>query len=624
MGTDGGMEGEAAAGASTRGQDVRAAYRDATAALVSTRLAVAAGFFLFFVGIAVVLEPLYHPERGARLAHVYLVETAVCLAAILTRRVPAVRRWSVPVAAAVCAALASLMIRYNVLVGGAAERCAMFQVCFLSGTVVLLPWGWRAQLAVATASLAGFAIALPHLVASDALAFTVLGMGTGATLSVVGARFLDRYRHDAFVREAQLGRASRVQREEAQVAAALLHVTGTLGVHIDQPDLLQRVNQLAREHLQCGWSATLLWDERRAAFRVHAVADGREPEWRDMVREIELPLDVVPLFAACRTAELIEIADARQSPLVPRELMERLNIRSALVTPIVRGDDVVGIVAHGQGRDGAPGPYTAKQRRLAIGIAQATAVALENARLIADLHAASRLKSEFVATMSHELRTPLNVITGYTDLLVEGAFGTLTADQQDTVARIRRSAFELLDLVNATLDLGRLESGRHDVECAGIDVGGLFDELDREVEAVVPPAVRLRWVVEPGAGQLFTDRAKVKTILKNLVGNALKFTADGTVDVRAARRPDGVALVVRDTGIGIAPADLPVIFDMFRQVDGSATRRFGGVGLGLHIVRRLAGLLGGSVAVESTPHVGSTFTVILPRRDAESARATGT
>ncbi|HJQ73901.1 MAG TPA: GAF domain-containing sensor histidine kinase [Gaiellaceae bacterium] len=613
-GGDGGapVGGAAEPTAEPTAEAIAAAYRDDTLEVIRQRLGVATLCFLFFVGLAVVLEPIFHPERGSTLRNNFVLELAVCAvgfgASFSRRLLPHART----IAGAVCAALGLLMIRYNVLVGGAAERCAMFQVCLLSGVFVLLPWGWRTHLAVALSSLAGFAIAAPWLAASDALVYPALALGTGAVTSVLGAAFLDRYRRDAFARTALLEHTSRSKQEEAEVAAALVGITHTIGARLGRPDMLQRVNALAREALGCQWSSTFLWDERRRAFGLAAIVDDRDAEWHEELAQLDLTADTLPLLRTFVAGELIEVADAADDPRVPPDLMRRLGVSSGLCTPIARGGAIIAFLAHGHGRNSRTGAFSPKQRRLALGVAHATAIALENTRLIADLESASRLKSEFVATMSHELRTPLNVITGYADLLSEGTFGALTAEQQDTLARMRQSAFDLLELVDATLDLGRLEAGREAVDVATVDMRALWAELERELAPLAGPDVTMRWLLEPAAHHVETDRVKLKTILKNLVGNALKFTPRGSVEVRGRAARGRLTVEVRDTGIGIAPADLPVIFEMFRQVDGSSTRRFGGVGLGLHIVKRLVELLGGTIAVESTVGVGTEFVLSLP------------
>jgi signal transduction histidine kinase len=591
-----------------------AVYAAETERVLRHRLTIMVGLFLALVGTSVVLEHLFHAERGPIIRAFYAVEALACGAAVLACRRGRVSLPPGPVSALLASTLGLLMTLYNVMVGGEVERTATAQVCLLSGLVVLMPWGWRAQLAVSVASLLSLGLVAGYVPVDEAYTYSALALLTGALTSVCGAFFLDRYRFDAFLRSA-------LQHEEAEIAASLVHVGETLSAHLDQPDMLERVTALAVDSVGCDWSSIFVWDEQRESYHLGANT-GSRAEVAAMLRQIDFPRGSLPIFDSFRPGEILEMRDVREQTLVPLELQRKFEVASALYVPISRRERIVGVLVCGYRQ--RTGDFTAKQHRLALGIAHATAIAIENARLIKDLQAVSRLKSEFVSTMSHELRTPLNVITGYTDLLVEGAFGPLPPEAHDSLVRVRRSALELFDLVNATLDLGRLESGRDPLSLAPLDLDGLFAEIARDLEALVPAVVTLNWTNTVGPEPVISDRVKLKSVLKNLVSNALKFTSEGRVDVVAAHAGGVLRLEVRDTGIGIAAEDVPMIFEMFRQVDGSLTRRFGGVGLGLHIVKRVVQQLGGTIEVDSTPGKGSTFSVALPATIVTDRRATGT
>jgi len=229
--------------------------------------------------------------------------------------------------------------------------------------------------------------------------------------------------------------------------------------------------------------------------------------------------------------------------------------------------------------------------------------------------AANRAKSVFLANMSHELRTPLNAIIGFTRLVKRRAQDALPPEQIDNLEKVLVSANRLLDMINAILDVSKIETGKMDVQPSTFDVAALIDTC---LQVVGPTAeskqLRLVKEIEADLPPLFSDRDKVREILLNLLSNAVKFTDTGAITVTARLQGETLALEVADTGIGIPEGASDQIFEAFRQVDASTTRRHGGTGLGLSLSRQLARLLGGDVTLESVVGEGLTFTLTLPIR----------
>jgi signal transduction histidine kinase len=231
-------------------------------------------------------------------------------------------------------------------------------------------------------------------------------------------------------------------------------------------------------------------------------------------------------------------------------------------------------------------------------------------------NAANDAKSTFLATMSHELRTPLTAIIGYEELLVEGVFGELTSDQRRHLGRIKVSAAHLLALIDQVLTLARLDAGQERISLETIAVADL---LEWTVTLIEPLALAkgLTFAVllsdaEVSACTIRSDLTKVRQILVNLLGNAVKFTDRGGVELTVSHAADAVHFAIRDSGIGISSGDVDRVFGAFWQVEQRPTRTAGGSGLGLSVSRRLARLLGGDVTISSERGVGSTFTFILP------------
>ncbi len=314
--------------------------------------------------------------------------------------------------------------------------------------------------------------------------------------------------------------------------------------------------------------------------------------------------------AKLEVRQVCEVTADMPQGSAPQAIFHPLGATAALCVGLWQGQDLVGyqIVAY-QGNT----EFTPSHKRFASGIAQLASLALANAQLLAKLERIGRLKDDFLSTVSHELRTPLNSILGYTDLALEGDLGPLTAEQNVALQIVKNAAEKELDLITAILIVSELEAGQLRAVREAVNVTELMEELRVETQQRLnmKPGVGLVWRVPPVLPVLHTDRTKLRLVLQNLLSNAIKFTQQGHVTVDVYPSAEGLEFCVTDTGIGIAPEVRPVIFEMFRQGDSSATRRYEGAGLGLYIVQRMLELLRGAVRVESEVGRGSTFYVTL-------------
>jgi len=314
-----------------------------------------------------------------------------------------------------------------------------------------------------------------------------------------------------------------------------------------------------------------------------------------------------------------------------RETLLRSGVRAVLAVPLLREGHLIGSLAVIRNQ---PGDFAADVVQLLTTFATQSALAIQNARLFRQLEdkgrqieVANRHKSEFLANMSHELRTPLNAIIGYSEMLEEDAAeldgGRLVPD----IEKINAAGKHLLELINAVLDLSKIEAGKMELYLEDVDVARLV----QDIAAVIKPlaeknATRLEVACALDAGIMHADITKLRQSLFNLLSNACKFTQRGTVSLEVTREPgaagDWLRFGVRDTGIGMTPEQMTRLFQEFSQADAATTRRFGGTGLGLALSRRLCRMMGGDVTVESEAGRGSTFAIRLPARVPEAGPET--
>ncbi|HEX2541060.1 MAG TPA: ATP-binding protein [Caldimonas sp.] len=425
-------------------------------------------------------------------------------------------------------------------------------------------------------------------------------------------------------------------REEALVLDLLNRTGAAIASTLDLQPLLQTVTDVATALSGASFGAFFYntVDPSGAAFQLFTLSGAAREQFERFGHPRATPI-FAPTFAGEAPVRIDDVlADPRYGRWAPHHGMPEghLPVRSYLAVPVkLRSGETIGALLFGHPD---PGVFTERSERLVAGIASQASIAVDNARLYeetkrmlaereswveaeraarADIARVSRLKDEFLSTLSHELRTPLTAMLGWAKVLL------LKSNEPATLERglqaISRNAAAQGKLIEDLLDMSRIISGKVRLD---VQPTGLAPIVEIAVEAVRPSAdakqVRITTSLDPAAGTVSGDPARLQQVLWNLLSNAVKFTPrDGRVEVVLRRVEAQLELSVSDSGIGIAPDFLPNVFDRFRQADSSATRKHSGLGLGLSIVKQLVELHGGTVTATSDGiDRGATFTVCLP------------
>lgn len=382
---------------------------------------------------------------------------------------------------------------------------------------------------------------------------------------------------------------------------------------LDTERILGTVLSRTRDVLPCDHVSAVLFDPDGTTSARLYLREG-DSENRVQVEPIHLRPDEIEARSRSRDGVIMVDADPAH-PLAP---LFRPGIQSLLVMPIFLSYRLSGIIALGY----LAAPSLSEEDLLqARRLADQIAVAIHNSQLYEktrkqaeELERANRVKDEFLSVVSHELRTPLTVIMGYTGMIQDRLLGEVNAEQDKALAMVMQRSLDLLSLINSIMEATKIETGTAKAEIQELALKNFLDDLRSVYNVPLSKGLALRWDYPADLPTVRLDGMKLKYILQSLIDNAIKFTEKGHVSVSARylAASEAVEFKVADTGIGIPSEALPLIFEKFRQVDSSERRTYGGVGLGLFVVKKFTYLLGGKVEVESEPGVGSTFTLTLP------------
>ena len=398
---------------------------------------------------------------------------------------------------------------------------------------------------------------------------------------------------------------------------ALGEVSQAVNSTLDLPAVLSTIVAKAVQLSDTEAGAIYVYDEATRQFELRAT-HGMSEELIVAITTRQADLSDTTIGRAAERREPIQIADLTKEPASELfGIILKAGFRALLVVPLLRPDHIFGALVV---RRRQPGEFPKATVDLLQTFAAQSVLAMQNARLFSEieeksrqLEVASQHKSQFLANMSHELRTPLNAILGYTELMIDNIYGEVPAKMRGVLDRVQSNGRHLLGLINDVLDLSKIEAGQITLSVTDYSLGDIVQNVITSVESLATEKrLNLKIDVPPDLPPGRGDERRIAQVLLNLVGNAIKFTDQGEVAISASAMDGAFNIAVRDTGPGIPVPEQVKIFEEFHQADNSATKTKSGTGLGLSIAKRIIEMHGGHISVQSSPGVGSTFSVSLP------------
>ncbi len=406
--------------------------------------------------------------------------------------------------------------------------------------------------------------------------------------------------------------------DQARLATELetvAQVSTAAATVLDSDFLLQSVVDLAQDSFQLYHAHVYLITEKGDYLEL--VAGSGTPGQLMVLEGHQILITEDSLVArAARNREGVMENDVRRTvDFLPNPMLPET--KAEIAVPMIVGDKVIGVLDL---QSNTVGAFSENDLRIFSILASQIAVAHENAKQYSlqvetsqKLREVDTLKSEFLASMSHELRTPLNSIIGFADVLLEGLDGELNERMEEDVSLIRKSGSHLRELIGDILDMSKIEAGKMDLRYEQIDIAQMAQDIMKTAHPLAQEkSLELLLDLDESITEIPADRTRLRQVLWNIMGNAIKFTEKGSVTLRIAAKADHVLISIKDTGMGISEASIPIVFEQFRQVDGSMERVAGGTGLGMPISKKLVELHGGAIWVESVIDQGSTFFFTLP------------